>query len=165
MRSSLFSMYRGFRATWADGLGGLLPAEAALEPAAPPSGAVRVAGLSRLLAGGVDAAARCGSTLGLRPLPATMSLAAAETEAPADAWLPASGDERRAKSASDSDSCSLGAPRRKPRRASASGALAAPAFGALGSSLLASAAGTMGVPGEARLHVGLSSRMGARACG
>ena len=161
MRSSLLSMYRGFRASWADGLGGLLPAEAALEPAAPPSGAQRVAGLSRLLAGGVEAAARCGSTLGLRPLPATMSLAAAETEAPADAWLPASGDERRAKS----ESCSLGAPRRKPRRASASGATAAPAFGGLGSSLLASAAGTMGVPGEVRLQVGLSSRMSARACG
>jgi len=167
MRSSLLSMYRGFRASWADGLGGLLPAETALEPAAPPSGAQRVAGLSRLLAGGVEAAARCGSTLGLRPLPATMSLAAAETEAPADAWLPASGDERRAKSASASESCSLGAPRRKPRRASASasGALAAPAFGGLGSSLLASAAGTMGVPGEAPLQVGLSSRMSARACG
>lgn len=163
MRSSLLSMYRGFRATWADGLGGLLPAEAALEPAAPPSGAVRVAGLSRLLAGGVEAALRCGSTLGLRRLPATMSLAAAEIEAPADAWLPARGDERRAKSASASDSRNLGAPRRKPRRASASGALAAPAFGALGSSLLASAAGTMGVPEGARLHVGLSSRMSARA--
>ena len=55
--------------------------------------------------GGGSVRARCGSTLGLRPLPATMSMAAAETEAPADAWLPASGDERlpRANNRSESE--------------------------------------------------------------
>ena len=167
MRSSLLSMYRGFRPAWADGSGVLHPPEAALDSVAQPSGEARVAGLSRLLAGGVEAAehdvpAHCDSTLGLRP-PTTMGSTAAETEASGDeAWLAARGDERRAKRASASDWCSRGAPRRKPRRAS--GTSAGAAFGVLGSSLLGSAVGTMGVPGEVRWQVGLSCRMRARAC-
>ena len=103
-------MYRGFRPAWVDdGLGGLLPPDATtLDPAAERSGEARVAGLSRLLAGGVEAAvhdvtAHCDSTLALRR-PATMGSTAAETEASTDgSWLAARGDERRAKRASASD--------------------------------------------------------------
>ena len=115
MRSSLLSMYRGFRPAWADGLGGLLPFEAALDPATQPSGEARVAGLSRLLAGGVEAAeldvpAQRDSALSLQPA-GIMGSAAAETEASADeAELAARGDERRANRASASDWCSRGAP-------------------------------------------------------